>query len=150
MHLSQTTGYAIQALGCLEEAGGEWVRVSEMAEHTGAPRAYLVKLLHRLTKNGLIRTKRGYRGGYTLSQSSGSIRLLSIAEAVEGKEWLSRCLLGYTVCTDKQACPAHAFWVSQRMKIKDELSSLTLKDVVKFEKERWRRCSRTLAGKEMP
>ncbi len=149
MHLSQTTGYAILALGCLEEAGGKWVRVAELAASTGAPRAYLVKLLHRLAKSGLIRTKRGYRGGYTLSQSSASIPLLAITEAVDGNEWPTQCLLGYTACTDKEACPAHAFWVQERIKIQEELARLTLKDVVKFERGRRRRKSRSAGQPEV-
>ena len=83
--LSQTTGYAILALSCLEEGDGEnWILVKDIATCTGIPKPYLSKILHSLQGSGLIRAKRGYRGGFALARPSSRINLLEIAAAVEG------------------------------------------------------------------
>ena len=50
--LSQTTGYAVRALQCLQEPGGHPVLVEEVADCTGIPRSYLSKLVHKLAKKG--------------------------------------------------------------------------------------------------
>jgi Rrf2 family protein len=135
--LSQTTGYAILALSCLEQGDGEnWILAKDIAECTGIPKPYLSKILHSLQGSGLIAAKRGYRGGFALARPSGEISLLEIAEAVEGGDLLSCCLLGLTSCSEDRPCPAHSFWAVERERIREELSSRTLRDVARFERER--------------
>ena len=56
--LSQTTGYAVRALRCLQEPGGQPVLVEAIAESTGIPRSYLSKLIHKLAKKGLVVARR--------------------------------------------------------------------------------------------
>ncbi|MHC5013665.1 MAG: RrF2 family transcriptional regulator [Planctomycetota bacterium] len=70
LSLSHTTGYAILALACLEGAGGRWVLSTEIAELTGTPRPYLSRVLHTLRRSGLVRAKRGYRGGFALARAA--------------------------------------------------------------------------------
>lgn len=137
--LSQTTGYAILALSCLEGAGGEWVVAKEIANCTGIPRPYLSKLLHALTGSDLIVAKRGYQGGFRLTRAAGQISLLDVTEAVDGSAWISGCLLGLEECSDQRACPTHGFWKEQRARIKAELAGLTLRDVAEFERGRGKR-----------
>jgi Rrf2 family protein len=131
--LSQTTGYTVMALGCLEGIGGRWVLAKDVAQSTGIPLPYLSKILHALSQTGLVRSKRGYRGGFALARPADQISLLDIAEAVEGPEWLPQCLLGLTNCSKHQSCPTHQFWQEERQRIRQELGRITLQDVVKFQ-----------------
>ena len=137
LSLSQTTGYAILALSCLEEGDGEnWILARDIAECTGIPKPYLSKILHSLQGSGLIRAKRGYRGGFSLARPSGGINLMEIAEAVEGPSCLQGCLLGLSACTKENSCPTHAFWAEERERIRGALTSTTLRDVAGFERLR--------------
>lgn len=131
--LSQTSGYAIRALCCLDRCGGRWVRAWQIAACTGIPKAYLSKTLHALGRCGLIATKRGYQGGFQLARPAGRIRVLDIVEAVEGAAWQPRCLLGMADCSDRRSCPTHEFWKVQRERIRAELARLTLAAVSEFE-----------------
>lgn len=133
LSLSQTTGYAIQALGCLDPAGKQLVLARTIAEQTSIPKPYLSKILHWLRKSGLIVAKRGYRGGVALSRPANTISLLEVAEAVKGDEWRPRCLLGLSVCTDERTCPVHAFWTVERDKIEAQLRNVTLAEATAFE-----------------
>lgn len=134
--LSQTTGYAILALSCLDGCQDRWVLAKDIAKCTGISLPYLSKLLHALNGSGLIRTKRGYRGGFQLAQSAPNISLLDVAEAVEGRKWLPECLLGLEECSDDRACPTHEFWKTERSRIEKELKRQTLRDVAEFERHR--------------
>lgn len=136
LSLSQTTGYAILALACLEEVQGNWVKVREINECTGIPLPYLSKLLHRLGQAGIVVAKRGTFGGYALACSPAEINLLEVAEAIEGETWMPRCLLGLSNCSDERACPTHAFWSKERARIESKLSRITLKEVAKYEHDR--------------
>ncbi len=62
LSLSQTTGYAILALGCLERSGTQWILARDIASRAGIPLPYLSKILHALVRPGLIHAKRGHRG----------------------------------------------------------------------------------------
>jgi Rrf2 family protein len=133
LSLSQTTGYAILALACLEDCDGRLVQAKDIAGCTGIPLPYLSKILYALGKVGLVVTKRGYRGGFALARSARQINLLEVAEAVEGGTWLPKCLLGFEGCADDRACPTHRFWKTQREKIQTELRRVTIHDVAQFE-----------------
>ncbi|MHC4710827.1 MAG: RrF2 family transcriptional regulator, partial [Planctomycetota bacterium] len=98
LSLSQTTGYAILALSCLVEDQDRWVLSRDIAATTEIPGPYLSRVLHALGRSGLIRTKRGYRGGFALARPASRISLLDVAEAVEGRDWKAPCLLGLTSC----------------------------------------------------
>jgi Rrf2 family transcriptional regulator, iron-sulfur cluster assembly transcription factor len=132
--LSQTTGYAILALSCLDSCGARWMLARDIARCTGISLPYLSKMLHALGGSGLIEAKRGYRGGFRLARPADQISLLAVAEAVEGADWLAHCLLGLEECSDQRACPTHDFWKAQRQKIQDELQRLSLRDVAEFER----------------
>ena len=112
--LSQTTGYAVLALSCLDGCGDRWVLAKNISECTGISLPYLSKMLHALTGSGVIVAKRGYRGGFQLAQPADQITLLEVVEAVEGQAWMPRCLLGLDECSDQRACPTHEFWKKQR------------------------------------
>ena len=129
LSLSQTTGYAILALGFLQECGGRLVLARDITSSTGIPLPYLSKILNALTRTGLVVGKRGYQGGFALSRPADEISLFDVAEAVEGPDWLPTCMLGLADCSAVPFCPTHSFWKVQRSKIEKELRRMTLTDV---------------------
>ena len=150
--LSQTTGYAIQALGCLLESGDGWDQAEDIAVCTAVPLPYLRKILNALSRAGLVETKRGYRGGYRLTSDTASMTVFDVAAAVEGGEWPLRCIMGFSTCSDGRCCPAHNFWKTERFRIETELRRITIRDVVQFERDQpgsiFRCCHKTREGEE--
>jgi len=132
--LSQSAGYAVLALSCLEDPGGSPIMVQDVADWIGAPGPYLSKVFHALGKAGLVVTKRGRRGGVILVRPAKEITLDQIAEAMDGDGWRTSCLLGLATCSDERACPVHAFWTEERTRIFNELQHATLADVARFER----------------
>lgn len=133
--LSHTTGYALQALGCLEAAPGASRQIREVAEATGVPRPYLAKIFNALGRRGLVTAKRGYHGGVSLARPAEQISLLEIVEAVEGAEWISPCLLNMVGCGPDSGCPTRALWQRIRGEIVAELSKLTLAEMIRAQQK---------------
>jgi Rrf2 family transcriptional regulator, iron-sulfur cluster assembly transcription factor len=131
--LSQTTGYAIEALAHLEPPGGRPSRLRDIALQARVPRPYLAKRMPELVAAGLVTSIRGRQGGVKLARPPSEITLLQISEAVEARQWLGRCLLGLTTCSDERACPAHTFWKDSRQQIESLLRHTTLADVMAHE-----------------
>jgi Rrf2 family protein len=133
--LSQTTGYAIKALTCI--AGGcEVKQIRDIAECTGITIPYLSKVIMRLSKSGILASKRGNKGGVWLARKPEEISLYQISEAVDGEGQLSACLLGLDSCSDERACPTHVFWKAARTQIRKQLEKTSLADVLAFEIKR--------------
>ena len=133
LSLSKTTGYAIQALSHLDEPGGQPATLRNIASRARVPYPYLARRMPDLVAAGLVRSVRGKCGGVLLARPQDTITLLQISEAVEARQWLGRCLLGLTACTDERACPAHAFWKEARQQIESALRNTTLADVIAHE-----------------
>lgn len=136
LSLSQTTGYAILALACMEGPAGAPILVRDVAKAAGIPKPYLSKLIHALAQRGLVATKRGYKGGVVLAREPEQITLLEITEAVEGEQWMDRCILGLEECSDERACPMHELWKPSRARIRGEMEQITLARVAEFERHR--------------
>lgn len=130
MSLSQTTGYAIKALACIHGLGSEACYIRDVAECTGVPKAYLARVISRLSHKGIITSKRGYRGGITLARAADRIALLEIVEAVEGEHWIGPCLLGLDGCCSGMLCPTTEFWRMIRDQIETKLRTTTLADML--------------------
>lgn len=139
LSLSQTTGYAILAMACMDGPGGHPVPVAYLARCARVPRSYLAKIIQVLAAKGLIETKRGYKGGILLTRPPKEITLLEVAEAIEGPDCLSACLLGMAKRWER-ACPTRTFWERERKRIEAELRSKTLGAMKDFR----RRCPLTI------
>jgi Rrf2 family protein len=129
--LSQTTGYAVRAMRCFQEPGGEPVLVEEVAHYTGIPRSYLSKLVHNLAKRGLVVARRGHHGGVVLAKPAAEITLAELSEAIDGVAWRKRCLLGLLGCTDETPCVLHDYWQETLQQILTRLNGVTLADLAR-------------------
>jgi Rrf2 family protein len=130
--LSQTTSYGVAALACLARDERAWHQMAVISQCLGVASPYLAKVLHRLSKEGLVETKRGYQGGYRIGRSAASIRLLDVVRAIEGGDSTERCMLGMAQCSDDRACPLHEFWKPRRKAIASRLASIHVADLARF------------------
>lgn len=146
--LCQTTGYAILALACVAIGKGRWVLAQEIASFTGIPKPYLSKVLHALVRAGLIEGKRGSHGGFRLRHPTRPCRLVEVALAVEGPNWLPPCILGFSGCGSGQPrCPLHSAWMRTRKRLAGQFERTTLRDLMGYIK---RRGPKGLLGLEIP
>lgn len=134
--LSQTFNYALRALTCLEMGQCESTFVKDLAQEAEVPPAYLSKIFTRLAAAGIIEAKRGWKGGNRLSRPAEEISLYDLAEALEDDRWIDTCLLGQEECSDRRACPTHEFWKVERKRIAEQLRSVSLAEVIEFERNR--------------
>ena len=131
--LSHTTGYAILALGFVGSHPDQWVHAQEIAANTGLPKPYLSKILHALGKAGLLKTKRGFRGGVRLSRPADTVSLRDVAAAVTAPDEQPQCILGMKGCSEEKSCPMHGFWKQMRRELAQQLTQLTLAQVASYQ-----------------
>lgn len=92
MLLSRAAEVALKALPHFDprgpEAPGREVRVLALA--CGEPAPYLGKVLQKLARAGVLRSRRGRAGGFVLGRPAGEITLADIVLAVEGADDLKK------------------------------------------------------------
>ena len=85
MRLSLQVQYAICGVFDLAYNGhGEPVQVRVISARQGIPARYLEQIFGRLRRAGIVASKRGPGGGYTLARSAATITLRQVVEAVAG------------------------------------------------------------------
>jgi Rrf2 family protein len=149
--LSQAVGYAASAMGYVAAAGGKPVLVKEIAGACEIPGPYLAKIVHQLSKAGLVRTQRGIGGGVTLARPAADISLFAVCEVLGDPAIERRCMLSSTPCCDERSCPAHKFWAPQRERQIEFLKQTTMADIAVFEtRRRWTRVKSTPSSPATP
>jgi Rrf2 family protein len=91
---------------------------------------YLGQLIIPLKIAGLIKSARGYHGGYYLSRSPENIKLSDILGAVEGSLAFTECVDSPEICYRSGNCPARNIWKKSSEQFKNMLNSITLADMI--------------------
>ncbi len=123
---------AILALSCLATCDDVWHHGEMLAACSGVPQPFLAKILLALRKQGLIKAKRGYRGGYRLGRAPEQITIAQIVAVFESRSVGAGCLLGFTVCTNEEACPFRDPCRESRTRWQTVLDQTTLADAARF------------------
>jgi Rrf2 family protein len=85
MRFSLQVQYAIcGSFDLAYNGGGNPVQIRVISERQAIPVRYLEQIFQRLRREGLIDSKRGPGGGYTLARAPEEITLREIIEALEG------------------------------------------------------------------
>jgi Rrf2 family protein len=121
MLLSRAAEAALKALPLLDPRGPQapGAEARALALACGEPAPYLGKVLQKLARAGLLRSKRGRTGGFVLGRPASEITLADVVLAVEGAERLETLLA-------VPEGPAGAFLVPARDELAARLRGTTL------------------------
>jgi Rrf2 family protein len=103
--ISQKTKYAIKALITLAEeqaAGGNSLRIEEIAKRSNTPKRFLEHILIDIRNAGVIGSRRGRDGGYMLIKPPASISVSDVLRMIDGPIAPLPCLSrrAYQRCDD--------------------------------------------------
>jgi len=87
---------------------------------------FLEKIISKLEKAGLVKSKKGVRGGYFLARSPERIKAGEVVEVLEEKIEPVSCFL----CERKRDCSTKGVWKKVQDALVSTLYSITLKDLV--------------------
>lgn len=102
--------YAIRAtvlMASHNKADKRWT-LNAIVEETGAPEAFMAKILQKLVRNGILRSVKGPGGGFDIEpRKARSLLLRDVVEAMDGDALFSGCALGFPRCDARRPCPIH-------------------------------------------
>ncbi|MFQ5638592.1 MAG: RrF2 family transcriptional regulator [bacterium] len=93
LRITKKTEYGIIALKhILNKPEGRIVKAKEIAELYNIPSEIMAKILQKLTRNGIICSTQGAKGGYLLARAGSKISLSDIIETIEGPFGIVECM----------------------------------------------------------
>ena len=128
LKISEAASLAMHALGYLANRQDGPITSREIASRFEISEAHLSKVLQRLVKVELVRSVRGPRGGFILTRSPGSVTLLEVFEAIEGRFEPTQCLLSSSIC-EGDDCILGKIVVEANTMLRARLEETTLVEV---------------------
>jgi len=122
------TQYALRVLSALAQRDGK-AATADLAGECQVSAPMLAKVLHRLSRLGLVAGRPGPGGGYQLARPASEVLLQEVVIGLEGPEFGQACLFGLPTCSEQDPCPLHAFWGGLRSQIQGMLQSRSIADL---------------------
>jgi Rrf2 family transcriptional regulator, cysteine metabolism repressor len=136
MRFSTRSEYGIRVMVRLgRNYGGGPAPLAELAEQEGLPLSYLEQIAGQLRRAGLVNSRMGVKGGYTLARQPNAISMADIVRSLEGSLAPVSCLAeggSPGECTHADTpCSAHSFWEGLQKTITSSLESVSVADLMK-------------------
>ncbi|MGH7790652.1 MAG: SUF system Fe-S cluster assembly regulator [Candidatus Binatia bacterium] len=130
IRISRLTDYGILLMSHIAAHPERVHNATEVASEARLPAPTVSKLLRLLTKEGLLASHRGVKGGYGLARRPIDISVGQIVAALEGPIAITTCT-GSTPgdCEHESLCPVRGHWHLINLAIRQALESITLADM---------------------
>ncbi|MBI5727272.1 MAG: Rrf2 family transcriptional regulator [Ignavibacteriales bacterium] len=126
---SKKCEYGLQAVLYLSSINTQpVVSAEEIAKTLYIPKEFVSKILQELTASGIVASKKGKNGGFTLNKALSDIRLIDIVAAIDGFDIFNKCVMGFPNCSSESPCPVHERWSALSKETYTMLSEETLED----------------------
>src|SRR5437899_4153018 len=103
--------------------------IRDISRATAIPENFLSKIFQRLASRGLLRSRRGFRGGFSLARPAGRITLREIVEALQGPIEFHRCLDHLRARGRKGGCHLKRVFEKAQRRVAAILENTTLEDI---------------------
>lgn len=132
MEITKAADYGLRAMYRLGQTPRDQsALIGVIAEEMSIPAQFLHKVMPRLVKAGLVRSRRGARGGYRLAMDPAEISLLNIIEAIDGPVFINRCLVDKDDCALHLECAIRPVFARAQAALRKVLQDQSLADVLK-------------------
>lgn len=130
MRISAKADYAVRAaLELAASPEGAPVKGTALADAQEVPFQFLEQIMLELKRAGLVRTKRGARGGYWLARGPESISVADVIRAVEGPLANIHDLPPEETSYPGAAARLREVWIAVRVNLRAVLEEVTLADL---------------------
>lgn len=132
MMISTRGRYALRLmLDLAEHQGNGFVALKDSAQRQDISKKYLEQIIPTLNRFDLLRTTRGYQGGYRLARNPEDYTLGDILRATEGTLAPVACLdAEQNTCARQADCATLPIWRGLDKVINEYLDGITLQDIL--------------------
>ena len=141
MRITTTSRYGVRALfDVAYHGGGEPTQIKDISRRQKISQRYLEQIFNTLLKAGLLKSKRGPRGGYMLSRDASEITIGDIIAAAQGPIVPVRCLSNEPTvpddCEIEDSCITRHVWRQTQKLLVDYYDSVSIADLCALARKR--------------
>lgn len=130
MRVSAKVDYAVRAALELAAAGDEGpVKGERLADAQDIPLQFLEHILLELKHNGIVRARRGAKGGYWLARPADEVTIADVVRAVEGPIANVQSQPPESIEYTGSAEHLKDVWIAVRASLRSVLEEVTLADL---------------------
>jgi Rrf2 family protein len=130
MRISAKADYAVRAaIELAASPDAKPIKGTKLAEAQEIPVQFLEHILLDLKRAGLVRTKRGARGGYWLAEDPATVSVADVIRAVEGPLANIQDLPPEETKYEGSAERLRDVWIAVRQYLREVLESVTLEEL---------------------
>ncbi len=132
MKISTKGRYALRMMIDLAQNQGDgYVSLKDIANRQEISKKYLEQIVAILNKPDVLRTNRGYQGGYRLAKNANEYTVGDILRLTEGGLAPVSCLDNSPILCDRaENCITLPIWKGLYKVISEYLDSITLQDII--------------------
>ena len=132
------TQYALRAIFELAKHHGQGpVKVSDIAEAQAIPLRFLEVILNQLKGSGLVASKRGFHGGYSLTRKADRVSVGELVRYMQGEGDPTHCAACVTSssCPHDSSCAFAPMWNQVKAAAFQVYDQTTIQDLLNNEKQ---------------
>jgi FeS assembly SUF system regulator len=131
LKIGRLTDYGTLIMTHMARDSGRLFAAQEIALAVGVAQPTATKLLKMLARSGLLESRRGIHGGYSLARAPSEISMGEVISALEGPMGLTDCGTASTPreCNRGESCSARANWQRISQAVSDALDSVSLAEM---------------------
>ncbi|MFI3141574.1 MAG: Rrf2 family transcriptional regulator [Clostridia bacterium] len=132
MKISTKGKYGLRIMTDLAVYGKDGcVSIKDIAARENLSEKYLEQIINLLSKHNLVKSIRGAKGGYLLTQEPEVITVEQILIATEGSLAPSACVENSDCCENYCDCVTSFIWAKMYEAVNDVVQHITLDDLAK-------------------
>lgn len=133
MRVSAKADYAVRAAAELAAAEEGPIKGGRLAEAQDIPLQFLEHILLELKHHGIVRARRGAKGGYWLAKPADEVTVADVVRAVEGPIAHVQSTPPEDIEYRGNSEPLQKVWIAVRASLRTVLENVTLADLVSGE-----------------
>lgn len=139
MKISTKGRYALRLLLDLAEHQDDgYVALKDIAERQNISKKYLEQIVPILNRSDILKTNRGYQGGYRLAKDPSKYTVGMILRLTEGSLAPVACVEQEPIeCPRSAECATLPLWQGLYKVVNEYLDSVTLQDILDWQKSKY-------------
>jgi len=129
IRITRQTDYGIVLLTHMAGRLERQYNAPELAGEVHLPLPTVSKILKLLTREGILASHRGIKGGYSLAREPEEISMAEIVAALEGPVAITECIDESSGCTYEPICRVRSNWQRINTALQSALAGISLAEM---------------------
>jgi FeS assembly SUF system regulator len=130
IRITKQTDYGVVLLTQMANQPERVYNAPDLAAEAHLPLPMVSKILKLLTRDGVLVSHRGVKGGYSLARQPEAISMAEIIAALEGPIAITECIEEVGDCVHERLCPVRSNWHRINEAVLTALQGITLAEMV--------------------